>query len=205
MLKYVPPSQYTILANPPSFQSVTRDVYKEEEKFSYSFIKILLLGICSICRHLHSKGISHGDLYGHNILVSRGTPADTGDVGGGMLPPLLGDMGAASFYTVSTPTDIGVDGVCGSDRDVPIVGTEKGAGTHSIQLIEVRAFGCLIKELLDRCNVSDLSCAVLNGDEQVDRTTLYEKLRVLQGKCLDKILVNRPSFDEIYKELNSIL
>ena len=156
------------------------------------------MGICSICRHLHSKGISHGDLYGHNILVNRAQSIGSiGGVGGDMLPPLLGDMGAASFYSVSSSLvldDVG-DSVGGI---VP----ENKAGAHNIQLIEVRAFGCLIEELLDHCLTDTSTPAGDTGDEAV---TLYgTRLRVLKYKCMDKILVDRPSFDDIYEELNSI-
>jgi hypothetical protein len=43
-------------------------------------------GIASACRHLHARGINHGDLYAHNILWE-----ETGE-------SLLGDFGAAAFY-----------------------------------------------------------------------------------------------------------
>ena len=161
------------------------------------------MGICSICRHLHSKGISHGDLYGHNILVNRlQSIGSVGSVGSEMLPALLGDMGAASFYTVPSSPVCDDDGdVCGDSGIVP----ENRAGTHNIQLIEVRAFGCLIEELLDHC-MTDTSTPTSNSHGEA--VTVYETqlsgLRVLQYKCMDKILVDRPSFDDIYKELNNI-
>ena len=150
------------------------------------------MGICSICRHLHSKGISHGDLYGHNILVNR--MQSIGSVGSEMLPPLLGDMGAASFYTIPSSQVRDDDDDVG---DSGIVLEIRADTAHNIQLIEVRAFGCLIEELLDHCTTDTPTPA---GNSQV-----YEReLRALQYKCMDKILVDRPSFDDIYKELNSI-
>jgi serine/threonine protein kinase len=44
--------------------------------------------IASVCTHLHRKGINHGDLYAHNILVNKTAEC------------LLGDFGAASFYAI---------------------------------------------------------------------------------------------------------
>ncbi|KAK7975539.1 hypothetical protein PG989_014002 [Apiospora arundinis] len=46
----------------------------------------ILHGIASAARHLHAKGVAHGDLYAHNILYD-----DAGHA-------ILGDLGAASIY-----------------------------------------------------------------------------------------------------------
>ena len=47
-------------------------------------------GAASAASHLHTRGILHGDLYGHNLLVdSRGQT-------------LLSDFGAASFFDPNT-------------------------------------------------------------------------------------------------------
>jgi serine/threonine protein kinase len=46
-------------------------------------------GIASAAEHLHEQGITHGDLYGHNILLN-----DRGDC-------LLGDFGGASFHATT--------------------------------------------------------------------------------------------------------
>jgi hypothetical protein len=43
-------------------------------------------GVASAARHLHSQGVMHGDLYGHNILHCEQGNA------------LLGDFGGASLY-----------------------------------------------------------------------------------------------------------
>ena len=86
VLPLIPPS-HTILGNPPSFQTVTRDTYPSTAKFNISTILHVAKGILSVCAHLHSRGISHGDLYAHNILVD---PSGS---------PMLSDFGAASFYS----------------------------------------------------------------------------------------------------------
>jgi serine/threonine protein kinase len=46
-------------------------------------------GIASAAEHLHQQGITHGDLYGHNILLN-----ERGDC-------LLGDFGGASFHAIA--------------------------------------------------------------------------------------------------------
>ena len=75
---------------------------------------------------------------------------------------LLGDFGASSIYPL--------------DND---------AIAQSLQAIEVRAFGCLLEELLDRC--------VIENDEMV----ILESLRILQLRCLSTKVWERPSFGEI--------
>jgi hypothetical protein len=71
---------------------------------------------------------------------------------------LLGDFGGASFY----------------DRE------RSGAG---FERLEVRAFGCLLEELLDRCDEAP------------------PHLRQLQWQCLDQDVTRRPRFAEIVAQL----
>ena len=79
---------------------------------------------------------------------------------------LLGDFGAASFL----PQD--------------------AQQAESMQRIEVRAFACLLEELLDRCEVSAHTAAALAG------------LRDLQQRCNDADVTSRPLFADIHRELN---
>ncbi|ARD12176.1 MULTISPECIES: leucine-rich repeat-containing protein kinase family protein [Pseudomonas] len=74
------------LAGPPSLESCTRDVYARETRFSLPVLLRIAEGIASVTAHLHANGITHGDLYGHNILVQ-----EDGNC-------LLSDFGAASFH-----------------------------------------------------------------------------------------------------------
>jgi len=83
------PSHYTNLGNPPSFESCTRDVYEDGTSFSLKETIAIARDIASVAKQLHQKGIMHGDLYAHNILI--GTDAH----------PLFGDFGAASLYNTS--------------------------------------------------------------------------------------------------------
>jgi hypothetical protein len=78
---------------------------------------------------------------------------------------LLGDFGAASFYE------------CG------------GAHAKGLERIEVRAFGCLLEELIER---------FVDVDENSHRLAL---LRGLQSDCLSDAPAQRPSFSEIDRRL----
>jgi serine/threonine protein kinase len=82
------PKSYTVLAGPPSFETCTRDVFPETQKFSWCVIQKILTSVAAAALHLHEHGILHGDLYGHNTLVDQ--------TGHG----LLGDFGAATIYGV---------------------------------------------------------------------------------------------------------
>ena len=68
LLPLIPPN-YQILGNPPSFQSVSRDCYPEGTVFSLTRVCKILLDVASVLEHLHSKNLTHGDLYAHNILI----------------------------------------------------------------------------------------------------------------------------------------
>jgi Protein tyrosine and serine/threonine kinase/Leucine rich repeat len=84
-------SNYTNLAQPPSLESCTRDVYADDvEKTTFGLSQLYNLAFCiaRAAEYLHDSGILHGDLYAHNILHdSKGHG-------------LLGDFGAASFLPI---------------------------------------------------------------------------------------------------------
>ena len=82
--------KYINLGNPPSMETCTRDVFDEHCSFNADEMLKIARSIASVCVQLHSRGINHGDLYAHNILVNE--EADC----------LLGDFGAASFYDVNS-------------------------------------------------------------------------------------------------------
>jgi hypothetical protein len=138
---------YQGLAGPPSLESCTRDVYAPGQRFSAGSVLAIAGGMASAVRQLHAHGITHGDLYAHNILWD------------GEHDALLGDFGAASFF----------------DPD--------SAEAQVLQRIEARAFGCLLEELLQRCEAPDR--------QQQDA------LRQLQQRCLAPDARVRPDFAEI--------
>ena len=77
------------LAGPPSLESCTRDVYPAGKSFDWPATLRMAKGIASVTQHLHTRGITHGDLYAHNILHTS-----EGDA-------LLSDFGAAAFFDVN--------------------------------------------------------------------------------------------------------
>jgi serine/threonine protein kinase len=79
---------------------------------------------------------------------------------------LIGDFGAASVYT---------------SADGPVA--------QSLQRLEVRAFGCLLEELIEKCTASPTHAATLDS------------LNDLKSACLSSDHTSRPLFQEI----NSIL
>ena len=148
--------EFRNLAGPPSLDSCTRDIYQPDILFTFDTVLRIAHGIASAAQQLHDKGIIHGDLYAHNILHN------------GKGGCLLGDFGAASFYS-------------------PLAQTQAKA----LQRIEVRAFGCLLEELLERC----------------DHNETNEKLMLLkniQANCMQETIAERPLFNEIIRVLDGL-
>ena len=84
-MELIPPS-YINLGNPPNLETCTRDTFEKGTVYTEQQLFKIAKSIASVCCHLHSKGINHGDLYAHNILINDDAHC------------LLGDYGAASFY-----------------------------------------------------------------------------------------------------------
>ena len=147
---------YRNLADLPSLASCTRDVYDPATRFSLEVALRMARGIASVAAHLHRHGITHGDLYGHNILCNA-----EGNC-------LLGDFGAASFHATADTLE-----------------------TRALQRIEVRAFGVLLGELLERID-EGLS------DEQ------RQVLEALRDSCFQPQVLERPAFQEIETLLSSL-
>ena len=150
------PAEYKNLGEPPSLETCTRDTYSADTVFSLSMVLQISRGIAAAVQHLHARGIMHGDLYAHNILIDEAGES------------LLGDFGAASFYDANR------------------------AMGQPLERLEVRAFGCLLEDLLDRC-VVDRNDSVL-GEEM-------NGLRQLQADCLSVKIEHRPLFSDIYQIL----
>ena len=147
---------YRNLAGLPSLASCTRDIYDPATRFSAEVALRMARGIASVAAHLHRHGITHGDLYGHNILCNA-----EGDC-------LLGDFGAASFHATADTLE-----------------------TRALQRIEVRAFGVLLGELLERINEGV-------SDEQ------RQVLEALRDSCCQPQVLTRPAFQEIETLLSSL-
>ena len=164
-----------VMAKPPSFATVTRDVYPPAgplQGLTLAQAHAIATAIASAAAHLHASGICHGDLYAHNILVD---PAHVGPAAAAAAAAAaesqqwvkLGDLGAAFFYTP---------------------GSEQGA---LVERVEVRAWACLVEELLGL--VSD------GGGG----SALEGSLRALSASCgaLGGSVAARPSFAEIVAAL----
>jgi hypothetical protein len=147
---------YRNLAGLPSLESCSRDVYADDTRFSATVALRIARGIASVGEHLHRQGITHGDLYGHNILWN-----EQGDC-------LLGDFGAASFHA-----------------------TQDSLESRALQRIEVRAFGVLLGELLERID---------SGLSDLDRARLED----LQQRCCQPRVLERPGFAEIVQALEGL-
>ncbi len=79
-----------VLANPPSFESCSRDVYANDFRVTPAQAQFILNGVTQAAEHLHAKGLMHGDLYAHNILW-------------GADKVVLSDLGGASFLPPDNP------------------------------------------------------------------------------------------------------
>jgi hypothetical protein len=90
VLEYIPQS-FSVLGNPPSFESCTRDVYHNDFKISSNKAETIISGVTAALGHLHTKGILHGDLYAHNTMIN-----DEGYA-------YLGDFGAATRFDPLSP------------------------------------------------------------------------------------------------------
>ncbi len=143
LLEYIP-TAFENLGNPPNFDTCTRDTYKDEKEFTVEAISKIAKAIASAAAHLHDKGLMHGDLYSHNILINNENKC------------YLGDFGAASFY----------------DKE-----------NRAYEKIEVRAFGCLLDDMLVRCSQK-------NGAE-------YKNIDKLREKCMSAEVESRPLFNEL--------
>ncbi|WP_285422267.1 protein kinase [Pseudomonas sp. efr-133-TYG-23] len=144
---------YRNLAALPSLASCTRDIYAPDTRLSADVALRIARGMASVAAHLHRHGITHGDLYAHNILWNA-----TGDC-------LLGDFGAASFHAVADTVE-----------------------TRALQRIEVRAFGVLLGELLERIEGEPVDAALV----------------ALQARCCQPDVLARPGFEEIEALLHAI-
>ncbi len=142
--------EFRSLAQPPSLDSCTRDVYPDGSRFELGSALALAQGIASAARQLHQRGVSHGDLYGHNILHD------------GRAQAYLGDFGAASLFDPD-------------DRQTAL----------ALQRLEVRAFGCLLEELLAHIEPTLATQARLDS------------LDALSRACLSEAVASRPLFAEL--------
>jgi hypothetical protein len=80
------PTRFFNLGLTPSFESCTRDVFRQGLRLTVHQAVKIAATIASIAAQLHGNGLMHADLYAHNTLIDD--DANT----------LFGDFGAACFY-----------------------------------------------------------------------------------------------------------
>jgi len=156
VMELIPPS-YKNLGLPPSFSTCTRDTFKEGTCFTAEQILKIVTQAADAANQLHLRGLMHGDLYAHNILIDKNDHC------------LMGDFGAACFYDLNSESAL------------------------NVERIEVRAFGCLLDDLL----------ALIVPNEQ--RSDLVLRLRNLCEQLMQDDTEKRPVFSEILVLLNKII
>tara|TARA_R110002126_G_scaffold206886_1_gene353983 strand:- start:13787 stop:15088 length:1302 start_codon:yes stop_codon:yes gene_type:complete len=153
LMKLITPD-FINLGNPPSLVSCTRDIFDEKTSFTLNDVIKIAKSMASVAAHLHSKGINHGDLYAHNILINEKSEI------------LFGDFGAATFYDTNSLL------------------------ANQIERIEVRAFGCLLEDVLRLIDTSEIE------------HRLESDLKKLKQRCFSVDVNNRPNFSDILLELS---
>lgn len=88
------PSDWRVLAGPPSLENCSRDVYAPGLALDAGVVRRIARDVAAALVHLHGRGLLHGDVYAHNILWDGTTGAATlSDFGAACrLPP--GEAGA---------------------------------------------------------------------------------------------------------------
>jgi hypothetical protein len=87
--------QWKPLAGPPSMASCSRDVYSADLRLPADQARSVARAATAALDHLHSCGLSHGDLYAHNLLVDGEGRAVLSDLGAASLLPDDGTQRAA--------------------------------------------------------------------------------------------------------------
>ena len=90
VMSLIPP-QYKNLANPPSFESCTRDTFSHGFRLSIKDIDKIIKQMEEVFNFLHSKQVCHGDLYAHNTLYDSDANIIVGDFGAATIYQMLND------------------------------------------------------------------------------------------------------------------
>ena len=176
-----------VLAKPPSFSSVTRDVYPATpgavQGLTVAQAGVVALAVASAAAHLHAAGVAHGDLYGHNLLLDPALvgPAAAGSTLAALAGRVkLGDLGAAFFYEA---------------------GSARGA---LIERVEVRAWACLAEELLALAGPGAAAGSAAGSPAGSAASALGAALGGLSKACGAEggSVAERPSFAEIVGALS---
>lgn len=132
--------KYKILGNAPSFTTITRDTFPIGTDFSLAFIMRVLAGIAAACLHLHRNC---GIMHGDlyaHNILTRAQHVRD------HAEALLTDFGAASFVATGS------------------------AEAALLERIEIRAFGCLVEDMLDHHHLSTATSATATATSATSAT-----------------------------------
>jgi hypothetical protein len=88
LMPLIPPDHVN-LAGPPSLQTCTRDVYPPGFSLTAPMAMQIARDVACAVAHLHQRGVMHGDLYAHNILIDpMHGQAQLGDFGAATRLPM---------------------------------------------------------------------------------------------------------------------
>ncbi|MBP2702003.1 leucine-rich repeat-containing protein kinase family protein [Photobacterium lucens] len=114
------PAHFKNLGLPPTFATCTRDTFPDDFELTIEQIDSMVAQMTDVITHMQNQGVSHGDIYAHNVLFDEEANI------------LVGDFGAASIYD-DQPKEI----------------------QQKMKIIESRALGYFIEDLLSVCRVQD--------------------------------------------------
>ncbi len=143
---------YQPLAGPPSLESCTRDIYREDENFSAAEAGGVLRDLAGAAAQLRSRGVLHGDFYAHNVLYAPGQGA------------ILTDFGAASFYQAGAGRErleVRAYGLLAQEVLARCGGT--GGGRARLEALAAR---CTISEVAARPDFADVEAEVAAALQQ---------------------------------------
>lgn len=142
--------------------------------------------VAGAAAELHRAGITHGDMYAHNILVPKSGATEEAAVGGtagqgskpqgqegGRPAAILSDLGAAFFYC--------------DER------TKSDETSRLVERIEALAFGHFLGELVSICR----------GWEDSETKRLMEVGKIVTD-CRVARVADRPGFDEVVARLAAV-
>jgi hypothetical protein len=176
VMKLLDGAKWLNLGGPPSFASVTRDAFPDSLRLSRRRVLAISRDVCSACRHSHACGVAHGDIYTHNTLYRPDIPESRLH---DEVVAIIGDFGAG-FVIADCEQQ---------DQARPMC--------HRMESIEVRAFGCLIDDLLA------VAQRVAVADSEEER--IESALRVISDECCREDDINaRPTFAELEAKIRSI-
>jgi len=151
------PSTFYNLGLPPSLATCTRDTFVDGFQLTLAEITKIAISIADTLIHLHDKGLCHGDLYAHNILVDPDATV------------LLGDFGAASnFLSLS-----------GEQRDALQIFEVRAYGHLLDDLLSLCRDKTSHPDLIEQLSALKNSCTNVNIKESLTFSEIKGQLRTV--------------------------